>query len=167
MRNKKLQTEAEELNLAPIMNLMVTLIPMLLLSVSFIKLVILNTTLPAYASSGTTNQSSKIELNLTVAITDAGFTVGGAGGIIGNGNNTIAKLEDGSYDLKTLSELLKKIKDAHPEEWNITIVPEITTKYGTIIKVMDTAREYTAVSKDGKLVSHLLFPNIAIGGGII
>lgn len=169
MKNrKKLQTEAEELNLAPIMNLMVTLIPMLLLSVSFVQLVVLNTTLPAYSSSTSSiSSSNNKKLHLTVVITEEGLTVGGAGGIMGEGDSTIPILDDKSYDTRRLSEILQKIKLAYPEEWDISVVPEITTKYGTIVQIMDTVREYKEISTDGRAQRHLLFPNIAIGGGII
>ena len=170
MRNrKKLKAEAEDLNLAPIMNLMVTLIPMLLLSISFVKLAVLNTNLPVY-SNASTNELSNVnnkKLNLTVAITEEGLTVGGSGGIIGDGNSSIPKLEDGTYDIHALSDILQKIKENYPSEYSITVVPEITTKYATIVEVMDTVREYRIVSTEGKMQTHLLFPNIAIGGGII
>lgn len=170
-KTRKLIPEIGDLNLAPIMNLMVTLIPMLLLSAAFLELVVLETSLPVYNQSAQ-EQEQKIEkpkLGLTVVIKDEGFSIGGQGGMLKleDGSSTISKLSDGTYDFLSLSRALFSIKEKYPDEWSVIIVPEYTTSFDVIISTMDSTREYTLFSETGQALHKTMFPNVILGGGVI
>ena len=170
-KNRKGIPGMGDLNLAPIMNLMVTLIPMLLLSTAFLELVILETTLPVF-SDNPQKQEQKLEkpkLGLTVVIKDEGFSIGGQGGMLklADGRSTIAKLSDGAYDYLSLSNALFGIKEKYPDEWSVIIVPEYTTEFETIVLTMDSVREYIMFDDVGKARRKTMFPNVILGGGII
>jgi biopolymer transport protein ExbD len=161
-----------DLDLAPIMNLMVTLIPMLLISAAFLELVIVETSLPVYGQTEQVKPQEKLEkpkLGLTLLIKEDGFSLGGQGGMlnIGDGRSTIPKLTDNTYDYITLTNVLYKIKEQYPDEWSIIIVPEFSSTFEVIVGAMDASREATIFDDNNVASKKVLFPNVIIGGGVI
>jgi len=161
-----------DLNLAPIMNLMVTLIPMLLISASFLELVVLETSLPVYNEPQEVKVTEKLEkpkLGLTLVIKEEGFSLGGQGGMLnlGDGSSTIPRLSNGAYDYLSLSNVLLRVKEQYPDEWTVVIVPEFTTTFEVIVETMDAARDIPIMQDGEGLRLRSLFPNVILGGGII
>lgn len=79
------QEEEAELNLVPFMNMVVVIIPMLLLSVVFLKAGVINITSPKLSvgpPSEKKPEKKKKPLNLTVAVGDKGFRIGATGAIL-------------------------------------------------------------------------------------
>ncbi len=179
--------KSQEPNLIPIMNLMVILIPMLLLNYHFITLAMLNTSLPASGGGGATQQKMKKKeekprLNLTITITDKGFIIAGAGGVLVKGKGPTIPVKSVApnapqwkrYDYQKLNEELVKIKKQYPYEQDAIIVAEPTIKYQTIISTMDATRKINAeepkedINGDGKIDGKdlILFPGINLSPGI-
>jgi biopolymer transport protein TolR len=80
------EIEEIELNLLPFMNLMTLLIPFLLASVQFVTLAVIDSSLPAIGQPDPSKQKDKDEkppLNLTIGITEEGFTVAGSAAVLG------------------------------------------------------------------------------------
>lgn len=74
-----------ELNLAPIMNMVVILIPLLLLSVVFLQVGVINITAPKLSigpPSETPPEDDKEPLNLTVSVASKGFGIAASGGVL-------------------------------------------------------------------------------------
>ena len=75
-----------QLNLLPFMNLMTLLIPFLLASIQFVSLAVIDSSLPAIGQPQPSDDKDKDEtppLNLTIGITDEGFTVAGSAKVLG------------------------------------------------------------------------------------
>jgi len=76
-----------ELNLTPMMNLIAILIPALLISTVFVEIAVINVAAPAIGSSADSSppkdKPEKPPLNLTVTVTDKGYTLAGSGGVLG------------------------------------------------------------------------------------
>ncbi len=181
------EIKAEEPNLIPIMNLMVILIPMLLLNYHFLTLAMLNTSLPA-SGGGAEQQPQKKKkkekprLNLTISITDKGFIIAAAGGVLMKGKGPTIPLKSNDpklpqwkrYDYKALNEELIKIKKKYPYEQDAIIAAEPTIKYQTIISTMDATRKVLSdkptedINGDGKIDGKdlILFPGINLSPGI-
>ncbi len=162
-----------ELDLVPIMNMVTILIPFLLLSVQFVNLAVIDSTLPAISKEvSTTEKPEEEKLNLSVAITDKGFTILGASGVLGNPKgegSTVPCVPEGcpnvdAYDTKKLTELLGQIKDEYPEEQNVILVPESSIPYEVLVATMDATREDVNTKVDGK--PRELFPYVVIAGGV-
>ena len=77
------------LNLLPFMNLMTLLIPFLLMSAQFVTLAVIDSSLPAIGNPDPAKEKKEDEkppLNLTVGITEEGFTVAGSAAVLGYGS---------------------------------------------------------------------------------
>ncbi len=78
-RKKEAEMGVPELNLAPIMNMVVILIPLLLLSIVFLEVGVINITAPKLSVGPATSEppppDDKKPLNLTVTVQTKGFTI--------------------------------------------------------------------------------------------
>ena len=114
-RKRRIQA-FNNVNLVPLLDFVVAVIPVLLLSVSFIEYVSLDASLPAFASAEESKDAIKNEekLGLTVAITEQGFVVGGQGGLLkmSGGEAIIKRKTDGTYDYASLSSKMMEIKNS-------------------------------------------------------
>jgi len=133
-REKK---QDEEVNIIPVMNIFLILIPFLLLTAAFIKLAILEISLPSLGKGAKVQQETEKELVLVIlAIKEDGFQLKSPGfkfdPINKNGAN---------YDYRLLLGQLKQIREKHATAEDIIISPESKVKYDIIIKTMDQCRE--------------------------
>jgi len=162
------------LDIRPVLNLMVVLIPVLLYSAEFVKLSIRELNLPPAGSSDKGNQDNELaeqekRFQLTVIISKRGFYIGNQAGYLTGEANTAADpaisiLEDGSYDYNKLKEQLIEIKDkikdqGFVDEKSIIISAEADIEYKHIIKLMD----YISLYEDAEGNQQELFPQINIG----
>lgn len=139
--------EDADVNIIPVMNIFLLLIPFLLLTAAFVKLAVLDISLPSLGKGGQTQQQQRENLVLIiVAVKDTGFQVKSPGykfdPINKNGNR---------YDYQTLLTQLKELKSKHVAAEDIIISPTEKVKYDIIIKVMDHCRETG-------------FPNVSLAG---
>ncbi len=163
-----------DVNVIPFIDMLSVIIIFLIMVASFLNLGVVETSMPrsgdkqAQVAQPEKKEEKKERLDLTIAITDRGFYVGGAGAILGArvGEPTIPKKPNGEYDFVALNDKLWEIKQKYPEEWTVIILPEDSIDYQTIIKTMDAARERW-VNENGKRIKKYLFPNIAIAAGIM
>ncbi len=146
---KERRIEDSDVNITPIMNVFVILIPFLLLSASFVKIAIIDFSLPSteQAANAAVNPADLKGLTvLVVTIKDTGLEV----------KTSKKKLpfvpkKNGKYDLKTLAKRLGEVKKKYPKLEDVIITPSETIRYETIVHVMDTCREAG-------------FPNFSISG---
>jgi len=174
---------SHEINILPIMNVFCILIPFLLLSATFVQLTIVDTTLPAarnpnktITEESPTPTPEEKHLNLTVMVTNEGFSIAGYGGVLsveeekaeeGKKPKTVIEKKDGEYDFNRLKEILVRIKEAYPGQYSIIILPEKQILYDDIITLMDHARSYKKKRPDGSEVDELLFPNPVLAGALL
>lgn len=85
---RKVQELQMDVDLTPMMNLISILIPVLLVSAVFVEMSVLNVSAPAIGSAADASNADKKDdkppLNLTVTITDQGYTLAASGGVLGN-----------------------------------------------------------------------------------
>jgi len=176
-RKKKRLAEAEDVNLVPIMNLVTILIPFLLVAIQFVSLAVIDSTLPAIGPpSAEVPDEDEQPLNLSLMITDEGYTIAGADAVLrpegGDADEeagpTIPCKEPGcptpdSYDIAELTRMLGMVKDEYPNDENVILVPESSIAYEVLVRTMDASREDASMKVDGK--PRLLFPFVVIAGG--
>ena len=162
---KRKGTDEADIDVTAFMNLMIVLVPVLLLSMTFMEITVMNITLPELTggSSASDDKQSKLEIQ----INEDDFTVYYPSKVL---IQTIPVVENAegerSHDIRRLSLVLQKIKsqlkDKQKEKDDVVILSQPDTPYETLIATMDTAKSYrTVVVTD--MVEIELFPNISLG----
>lgn len=146
--------EAEEPNLIPVMNLMMTLIPMLLLGASFFHMAVI----PTSTSQLTQSQSdvpktpAQVAMNLLIEPAQMRLTASSTSldeGTLAALGATLPARPDGSYDLDALAGALGRVKDAYPASTTLLVFPHDGLAYQTLVEILDRTRE-RAVERPGR-----------------
>jgi biopolymer transport protein ExbD len=132
-RQKSLGAHVEgDLEIMPLMNLFVVLIPMLLISAVFIQVSVIKMNLP---SDEATPPSERERLGLAVEITDAAWIVKG------RRLDTVRIDRAVETSGQELLAALAGVKSGHPDEDGLVIESQEATRYEDIVYVMDVSRE--------------------------
>jgi biopolymer transport protein ExbD len=100
-KTKRIEEEEQDLNLAPIMNMVIILIPLLLLSVVFLQVGVINVTTPSLSPAKTSQHTEEEEeQKITVAISDKGFTVATREGVVPGCGDVTVCVREGADDLR-------------------------------------------------------------------
>ncbi|MGQ0508087.1 MAG: ExbD/TolR family protein [Myxococcaceae bacterium] len=159
------EEETGELNIVPYLDILMNLIIFMLLSMTGLAAFgILNVNAPNYGgpSAGAAADTPEApKLLLTVLISKKGHFIAGAGAVLGQagdpaaapttsteGEPTVPKKTDGSYDYPALTSQLMKVKGAFPQETKVIIAAEADIPYENLVETMDAIRE----TKDRKLL---------------
>jgi biopolymer transport protein ExbD len=176
MRRSGITAEIE-LDIKPVMNLMVVLIPLLLAGVEMVKLSIVEIDLPpASAGAGKGDEKNpekekEKKLGLKIAITMDGISLATAGAVMtgeeGEGP-TIPAQTTGEQDLDQLKEKLVELKKAIADKGfkdkNTAIITAgKDIEYQVIIDVLDIIQSY----KDDAGDIQPLFPQVNFGQVVI
>ena len=167
-----------ELDITPVMNLMVVLIPLLLLGVEMVKLSIVEIDLPPASGPGMNKGDDKNpekeknkKLGLKIAITSNGISLATATAVMSGEQSegpTIPVQADGEQDLVMLKEKLVDLKKAILDQKFIDKNTAIITagkdiEYQVIIHILDVIQSY----KDDKGDIQPLFPQVNFGQVVI
>lgn len=170
-KKKGIDTDIEDLNLVPIMNLVVCLIPMVLLGMSLVKVGVVNVNAPKFGQGAATpEESDKKPLNLTVAVGADGFRLqatadlNAALGLAAPAANPDAGSADPSamppimipkkgeeYDYVELYNKMVAIKGKFPDESIVNLTAEAKIPFKHLIFVMDSLRVQLAADSYGEL----------------
>jgi len=137
---KRIQVNSD-LNLLPLMNIIIVLIPMLLLSAVFIEIRTIEMAPPAVAVPA--NQVIPESLDLAIRISENAYVVEGRGipsAVIPRPAGAQRDSAPGSEASDELTKALGVIASAHPDNHDIRIIAQATTRYEEIIALMDLAR---------------------------
>ena len=124
----------DDLEIMPLMNLFVALIPMLLISAVFLNVTVIDMEGPSDELSGDPDQKTSEPLLLAVTIRENYFVV--------EGN----RLDKSVIDRRTddpeaeLAEMLAAVVAKYPDNREVMIISESQTRYEEIITVMDLSR---------------------------
>lgn len=163
MRIKRRAREDADLDITSFMNLMIILVPVLLMSMVFSHVTVLDLKLPDLAADNNPSQPEDLKNQmLELVIFPDRFVVNFPAGVP---LRTVAQIQ-GEYDFKGLSNVLQEVKrqlsDKGVEKRDIFVLSQPDTEYQTIVSVMDTVRSYKAVVV-ASVVNAELFPDISLG----
>lgn len=139
----------EALNLVPIMNLVVCLIPMVLFGASFVKLGAINVTGQPFGDAQTEATVEEEPLALTVAIGGAGFHISSRREGIAE---DIPKQGDDQH-FTALYNRLVAIKASFPNETSVRVTADAHIPFREIVRVMDTVRVRLQADRYDSLVA--------------
>lgn len=141
------ETEEVDLNLIPIMNLFVALIPFLLLSAVFFHLRVIKGSVPAATEGQTDIAKGEDMVTMTVQIDpEEGFHISASSStlppsVVNPLAKTIKRNSDGTYNYAALSDYMRSIKRKWDKSDTVIIVADPRVKYKELVATMDAARE--------------------------
>lgn len=138
----------DDVEITPVMNLFLVLVPFLLLTAVFVRIAILELSLPSTNQDNTpprTEPPKAIVLNV-LTIRAEGFELKSPGFKFG----AIRKVNN-EFDWPKLIDALQQIKEKYPDSEDVVVAPEDKVKYEIVVKVMDRCREngFTNISISG------------------
>ncbi|TNE92122.1 MAG: hypothetical protein EP330_02920 [Deltaproteobacteria bacterium] len=153
------QSDRSDLNLLPMMNLVSLLIPLLLMGTQLVALSSIDIAQPAAAP---TPGPVSDDFHLVVRIEPEGFFVDGAEDVLGEASLHLACEErctdkdDWPHD--ELVQRLVEVKEAHPAETRVMVIPDSRVTYQVIVRTLDATRARKAHGEWQEL-----FPEASIG----
>lgn len=158
-----------DLNLAPFLDIIVSIIPMLLLSVVFIQVRIIESSIPQIVAQKIKEQQEdkkpKVFFSLKINKTSFGLEVNDKGK---KQEFPIAE-KNGALDFEGLTQAAASLKQKYVDIFTVDLLPDPSVPYDDIVKTMDSIRRLPAslgkvTIKDestGKTSeTDLMFPNV-------
>ena len=145
----------DDLNIVPMIDMMVILVFFLIFTAVFSKTNILQLNLPANASAAPLDLPKGLKLEVIIRPNDL---------VVNDRNSGPLKVLENTpngYDLDGLSEYMRRVKATDPQMPDATILPGPNIAYDTLVQVMDTVRVYQVPEPPFSKAE--LFPDIAIG----
>lgn len=140
--------EDMELDLTPMMNILLILIPFLATMAVFLHLAVVEFALPpGVSSSAEADAPNPDHIDISVVVTPKGYTILGSGQKL-----DFVPKADGLYNFDFLVRQLKAIKYKYPQEENIVLMVDPEVRYDDVIGFMDQCRASQ-------------FPNVGLSGG--
>lgn len=143
MRSRKYMTHDTtgefELDLAPLLAVMVKLVPVLLVSSAFVQMMVIETDLPQVVKEAVQKNDEKPTAKITMeADGKSGLRIV----VTENNKDTeaVIPMKDGGFDYPAIHRRLVDIKRGHPEVFKVDLRPAAGVAYGDIVKMMDEAR---------------------------
>ena len=145
----------DDLNIVPMIDMMVILVFFLIFTAVFSKTNILQLNLPANNSAAPIELPKGLKLEVIIRPDDVVVNDRNSGPLKAFPNTATGQ------DLDGLSEFIRRIKSQYPDMTDATILSSPATSYDILVHVMDTVRVYQLpVAPFSKAE---LFPDISIG----
>ena len=155
LRNHARYRGRNDLNIVPMLDVMVILAFFLIFTAVFSRTSILEVHLPGPGAKAAPALPS---LELEVIVRRSGLEVADRGrGVL----ETVPATASGQ-DVVRLSEYLEGVKAQHPDKTSATLLVAEDVDYDTIVQVMDAVRVRQTIA-GSKVVRRDLFPQIALG----
>ncbi|MBK7771948.1 MAG: biopolymer transporter ExbD [bacterium] len=126
---------ADDVDLLPLMNLFVALIPMLLVSAVFLNITVIDMKAPGDEAAQARAEQARVELALSVTISAGSYVVEG------NGLERVSVGRNDPEAAAQLAKVLAGVAGQYPDNRDVMIVSQSDTRYEDIVRVMDISRE--------------------------
>jgi biopolymer transport protein ExbD len=128
-----------DLNLAPILDIIVSIVPLLLLSVAFVQVKMIDTSVPQVVAEAAQRANEKSETTVTLKVSKTkGFTFE----VMKDGKKTPTDVPNanGGWNLTGLVNAAFVIKQKNPEVFRVDLAPEGDVDLNALVSVMDKLR---------------------------
>jgi len=145
-----------DIDVTTFLNLMVVLIPFLLITAVFSRLMIVELDLPSSAAGASNNADN---FRVEIIVREEGMEISNGTAVIA----TIPKQEE-EFDLDALSNMMVELKREYPDHETASVLMEARIPYDYLIQVMDVVRSVkvpTGVEEEFELFA--LFSEISVG----
>lgn len=152
--------DAAELDVTSFMNLMIVLVPVLLITLTFTQVTVLDIQLPELTGGTATSEASQSQL--VVRIQEDGFRVYYPDDVLVQ-EIPLAEGDEGQWhDYLQLSRVMQEVKQQLNEHRSILLLSEPQVEYQHLVSTMDAVRSYKTVLA-ASVVEIELFPEISLG----
>lgn len=157
---------AFDLNLAPILDIVVAIVPLLLLSIAFVQVKMIDTSVPAVVADAAARANDKAETSVSLKVSK---TKGFAFEVTREGKSVPVPVHGKTpWDLEALNAAAFSIKEKNPEVFRVDLMPEEDVNLDELVKVMDNLRRtpegrkvsFTDPQGGQKVETELMFPNV-------
>lgn len=156
-----------DLNLAPILDIIVSVVPLLLLSVAFIQVKMIDTSVPQVVAEAAQRANEKTETTVALKVSKTkGFTLE----VTKDGKMTPTPVPNkgDQWDLDGLQAAAFTAKAANPEVFRLDMNPEADVNLNELVTVMDKLRRNPDSKKTNfkdpasgqSIETELMFPNV-------
>lgn len=171
---QRVEDSTFELNLAPMLDIIVSIVPMLLMSVAFVHLMVIETPVPQVVEKAiaAANEKNKDQVQILLRVSKTGgflYTVTDSK----TGSRDIAIPNKGTdLDLEGLQKETLALKKSYPDVFRLELNPEESVDLDKIVQVMDKIRTtgsndvkitFTDVETGKPLETNLVFPDVVFG----
>ncbi len=159
---RKAREAPKELNVLPVMNLMVTLIPFLLLGASFYKIAVIPATIPSHDTSAEADlkppSDEIITLNLILEVEQIRLSASSAtvAPEVLDTFKSVVPLA-GGLDAAQLTEAVFRFKRAYPKSDTVLLLPAPQIPYQLVVAVIDATHERSNKGKKRALFPVVVF----------
>lgn len=157
----------DSLNLIPIMNLFVALIPFLLICAAFFNVSVINASVPALQKDRSDLASTEDSVTLMVQVLPTGYRISASSETLDKASLEALRTEiprqGEKPDLERFTRHLAACKELYPKSDTMILVADPSILYQELIETMDAARTWKT-SEEGREVVSELFPNVVVAG---
>jgi biopolymer transport protein ExbD len=165
----RLSDSTFELNLAPFLDIIVSVVPLLLLSVVFVEIKMIEVPVPQVVQNAIErdqkDQNPPVSLNLKVAKANFVFEVTDHG----DTKSLSVPAVNGTLDFDGLKVKANELKNRYPQVFKMGMAPEKDVEFKELVKAMDAVRKvpnadrkiaFVDSATGQKVETDLMFPNV-------
>lgn len=167
---RRIEDSTFDLNLAPMLDIIVSIVPMLLLSTVFMRITVVDTTVPQVVAKAVEEDRKKTDRDvvLRLEITPSSEVKVSVKSPAQN-NELKVQSNQGQMNLKELHKVMVKLKQQYPENFRLEFIPAPKMNTKDIIAVLDNVRNrekedpqiFMKDDATGKMISlDLMFPDV-------
>ena len=156
-----------DLNLAPILDIIVSIVPLLLLSVAFVQVKMIDSSVPQVVAEAAERANEKSEAVVALKVSKLkGFTLE----VTKDGKTDPVPVpnKNGTWDMDGLHAAAFAVKEKHPQVFRVDMNPDADVNLRELVTVMDKLRRNPETKKvsfkdpqNGMVIeTELMFPNV-------
>jgi biopolymer transport protein ExbD len=167
MTNTRTTDATFDLNLAPILDIIVSIVPLLLLSIAFVQVKMIDASVPQVVAEAIKRVEEKAGATVNLKVTkDKGFIFE----VTKDGRTAPIKVPNkgNDWDMDGLHAAAFNIKETNPEVFRLELSPESDVNLAQLVVVMDKLRRtpegkkvaFTDPASGQRLETELMFPDV-------
>lgn len=156
--------EDTDINMIPVMNMFMVLIPFLLMSASFFDIKAINTSVPVHADtpSKAADPGKIRKITVVLEIKPTEIRISALSDTpndlqLSSMETVVPRMPGGEISVAAVADHLKSLKARYPASDTMILIPDDDISYHEIIRAMDCARRYE---------SEELFTNVVLSGSL-
>lgn len=145
MRRSRIKPRTEEtefdLDLAPLLSVMVKLVPVLLISSAFVQIMTIDSDLPGSLQKVIAESENQNDVAIRITTTadhKLSVVVSTPKGLI---TKDVPPTKEGKIDYEGTHQALLEVKKAYPQIFHVSIAADAKLNYQELVKVIDEARK--------------------------